>query len=202
MSGFLPNLSTNCASRVHHLVCKSSPMFLDLVFAVFLVVAVFKGYSKGMVVALFSIFAFIAGIAAAMKLSATVAAYLGKNVHVSSQWLPVISFLVVFIAVVIIVRIGAKFIEKTMDLVLLGWLNRLGGILLYILLYSILISVVVFYASQVKVISEETLASSAAWPTVMRLLDCIRRGVLPFNSSPPFVCRFSPFPHGKPNAVL
>ena len=144
-------------------------MFLDLVFAVFLVIAVFKGYTKGMVVALFSIFAFIAGIAAAMKLSATVATYLEKNVNVSTQWLPVISFLVVFLGVVIIVRMGAKFIEKTMDLVLLGWLNRIGGIALYILLYSILVSVVVFYASQVKVISEETLASSAAWPFIQPL---------------------------------
>jgi membrane protein required for colicin V production len=144
-------------------------MFLDLVFLVFMILAVFKGYSRGMIVALFSIFAFIAGIAAAMKLSTTVAAWLGDNVHVSSRWLPVISFLVVFIGVVILVRIGAKFIEKTMDLVMLGWLNRVGGMLLYILLYSIHLSVVVFYASQVKLISDETLAASASWPFIQPL---------------------------------
>ena len=144
-------------------------MFLDLVFMVFMILAVFKGYSKGMVVALFSIFAFIAGIAAAMKLSTTVAGYLGKNVNVSGQWLPVISFVVVFAAVVILVNIGAKFIEKSMDLVMLGWLNRIGGILLYILLYSILLSVIVFYASQVKLISGETLAASASWPFIQPL---------------------------------
>lgn len=144
-------------------------MFIDLIFLVLMIVAVFKGYSKGLIVALFSILAFIAGIAAAMKLSTTVAAYLGENVHISSKWLPVISFLVVFIGVVIIIRIGAKFIEKTMDLVMLGWLNRIGGMLLYILLYSILLSVVLFYASQVKLVSDTTLAESATWPFIQPL---------------------------------
>ena len=144
-------------------------MILDLVFAVFIILAVFKGYSKGMVVAIFSIVAFIAGIAAAMKLSASVAVYLGQNAHIAGKWLPVLSFLLVFLAVVVIVRLGAKFIEKTLNLVMLGWLNRLAGILLYAVLYSILLSILVFYASLVHLISAETLQGSVTWPFLQPL---------------------------------
>lgn len=144
-------------------------MFLDLIFLILMILAAFKGFNKGFIVALFSIFAFIAGIAAAMKLSATMAGYLGENLHIAVQWLPVVSFMVVFVLVVVLVRLGAKIIEKTIDLALLGWLNRLAGILLYALLYAIVLSILVFYASQVKIISAETLAASRTWPYIERL---------------------------------
>jgi membrane protein required for colicin V production len=67
-------------------------MFIDLLFLILVVVAIFKGYQKGFIVALFSVLAFIAGIAAAMKLSVVMAVYLGKNLHIGARWLPVISW--------------------------------------------------------------------------------------------------------------
>lgn len=141
-------------------------MLIDVVFFVLMALALFKGYSKGFVVALFSIFAFIAGIAAAMKLSAAMAGYLSQNVHIGKQWLPLVSFFAVFIIVVILVRLGAKLIEKAVDLALLGWLNRLAGVILYALLYTIILSVLVFYASQVKIVGDETLKTSITWPFI------------------------------------
>src|SRR5688572_15470249 len=141
-------------------------MTIDVFFAILMVIAIFKGYSRGFVVALFSILAFIAGIAAAMKLSATVANYLGNNAVIGKQWLPVISFLLVFIVVVLLVRLGASVIEKTMQLAMLGWVNKIAGIILYIVLYIVLLSVVIFYANQVKLISDETLKASATWAYV------------------------------------
>ncbi len=141
-------------------------MTLDIFFVILMVLGIYKGYSRGFVVALFSILAFIAGIAAAMKLSATVANYLGNNEVIGKQWLPVLSFLLVFIVVVLLVRLGASVIEKTMQLAMLGWVNKIAGIILYIVLYIVLLSVVIFYAIQVKLINDETLAASATWPYV------------------------------------
>ena len=144
-------------------------MSVDIIFLILMVVAIFKGYSRGFIVALFSIIAFIAGIAAAMKLSTAVAKYLGDNVAVAKQWLPVISFLLVFIAVVLLVRLGAGIIEKTVQLAMLGWVNRIAGIILYVLLYAVLLSVLIFYAAQVKIISMETLTDSKTWPYIQPL---------------------------------
>lgn len=45
-------------------------MFLDLIFFMLLLTGIIKGYRKGLIIALFSIIAFIAGIAAALKFSA------------------------------------------------------------------------------------------------------------------------------------
>ena len=98
---------------------------IDIVFAVLIVIAIVKGYQKGLIIALFSIIAFIVGIAAAVKLSAAVAVYLQDNLSVSAKWLPIISFAVVFLAVVILVRLVEKLFEKTFQMVMLGWINRI-----------------------------------------------------------------------------
>src|SRR6188474_1946729 len=98
-------------------------MILDIIVAVILILAVIKGYRQGLIVALFSLIAFIIGLAAAMKLSVVAAGHIGNAVKVSDKWLPIISFAVVFLIVVLLVRVVAKFLQKSVELAMLGWLN-------------------------------------------------------------------------------
>ncbi|MEO6719185.1 MAG: CvpA family protein [Ferruginibacter sp.] len=142
---------------------------IDLIFVLLMIFAIIKGYQKGLIIALFSIVAFIVGLAAALKLSAAVAVYLEHSTTVSSKWLPVISFTLVFILVVILVQLGAKLLEKTFELVLLGWLNRLFGVVLYIILYTLIFSVFLFYADKMQWFDKATIASSKAYPFVQPL---------------------------------
>ena len=108
-----------------------------------------------MIVSLFSFIAFTIGIAAAMKLSVVAAGYIGNAVKISDKWLPIISFAVVFLIVVLLVRLGAKFIQKTVELAMLGWANKVGGILLYAVLYILIFSVLLFYADQMNFINQK-----------------------------------------------
>lgn len=144
-------------------------MFIDIIFLLLVLLAVFKGYSKGFIVALFSIIGFVVGLAAALKLSAIVAEKLSGTFNTSGKWLPVLSFLLVFIAVVLLVRLGAKIIQSSIELAMLGWVNRLAGILLFVLLYAILFSVFLFYAVQLRVFSEEACKASVLYPYLQPL---------------------------------
>lgn len=144
-------------------------MFIDIIFLFLMLVACVKGYGKGFIIALFSIVGFIAGLAAAIKLSAYAAEKLSGTFNASGKWLPFISFLLVFLVVVILVNLGAKLIQKSVELVMLGWLNRLGGILLFALSYSILFSIFLFYAVQLKIISAATLLASQVYPLLQPL---------------------------------
>jgi membrane protein required for colicin V production len=138
-------------------------MFIDILFAVIIVLAVIKGFQKGLIVAVFSFIAFFIGLAAALKLSAVVAGYIGKAVKISDQWLPVISFALVFIVVIILVHLGAKMIEKSFQAVMLGWVNRAGGILFYVIIYITIFSVLLFYAQQVNLIQPDTIKNSVTY---------------------------------------
>ena len=62
-------------------------MIIDIIVAVILILAIIKGYRQGLIVAFFSLIAFIVGLAAALKLSVVVAGYIGKAVNVSDKWL-------------------------------------------------------------------------------------------------------------------
>ena len=155
-------------------------MIIDIIVAIILILAIYKGIRQGLIVALFSFIAFFIGLAAALKLSAVVADRLGKAVEVSEKWLPIISFVIVFVVVIILVRLGAKFIQTTVELAMLGWLNRLGGILLYASLYILILSILVFYADQLNFIKPATKAESVTYnyirplgPTIMDWLGRI-----------------------------
>jgi membrane protein required for colicin V production len=138
-------------------------MFIDIIFAVIVIMACIKGFQKGLIIAVFSIIAFIIGLAAALKLSTAVAAWLGNSISVSAKWLPFISFAVVFFVVILLVRWGAKLIEKTFQLALLGWVNKLGGIIFYLVLYTIIFSIFLFYAEKVQLLQLTVIKASSTY---------------------------------------
>jgi membrane protein required for colicin V production len=138
-------------------------MIIDILFLVFVAIAVFKGFQKGLIVAVFSIAGLVIGLAAALKLSTVVAAWIGQSTNISTRWLPLIAFLVVFFVVVLLVRWGAALVEKAVELAFLGWANKIGGIIIYLLLYSILFSVLLFFGKQISVFSDSAIAESKTY---------------------------------------
>ena len=135
-------------------------MIIDLIYICLLALAVFKGFSKGFIVAVFSFFAVIIGLAAALKLSAAVAGWLGENTGISARLLPVIAFALLMIGVAWLVRICAVLIQKAIQVVMLGFLNKAAGILLYGLLYTILFSVILFFAEKISLLKQDTITAS------------------------------------------
>jgi membrane protein required for colicin V production len=158
-------------------------MIIDIIFVALMVLAVFKGLRNGLVVALFSFLAFIIGLAAAMKLSVVVAEYLADNTNISQKWLPVLAFVIVFFFVVLLVRLGAKAIEGALRLVMLGWLNKIGGIIFYALLYLFIFSILLFYAQQLNMIRPQVADVSVSfkyiYPLAPKVMDWLG-AVLPF----------------------
>jgi len=141
-------------------------MFVDFIAIGLIILAIIKGFQRGLVVAIFSLFAFIIGLAAALKLSTVVASYLGANTTVSQRWLPILAFAVVFFIVVLLVRLGAKIIEGGLRMAMLGWVNKLGGVVFYLLLYFFIFSIVLFYATQLHLIKTETIQTSSTYPII------------------------------------
>jgi membrane protein required for colicin V production len=144
-------------------------MLIDVVFLVLLLLAVIKGLRNGLIVALFSLIGLIVGLAAAVKLSAVAAGYIGTAVNISQRWLPVVAFFVVFLIVVLLVRLGAKMLQGVVEVAMLGWLNRLGGVFFFALLYVFAFSIILFYLSQTDFIKPETEQASVAYAYIQPL---------------------------------
>jgi membrane protein required for colicin V production len=151
-------------------------MLIDITFGILMILAVYKGFSKGFIVALFSVLGFIIGIAAALKLSAIVAAKLSTQIDGGSKWLPAVSFLLVFIAAAFLVNFIGRIIQRTFETIMLGWLNRIAGILLYAILYSMILSVFLFYAVQLNFIKPQTISESAVYPYLQPIAPKVING--------------------------
>lgn len=135
-------------------------MIIDILFIIVLIFALYKGWSNGFVVAILSVVGLIIALVAAMKLSAITANYLKDSTNISLRWLPVISFFIVFVAVLLLFRLLASLITKTMEVVALGWANKFAGIVLYAVIYTIVLSVILFYIQKVHIISDKTVEES------------------------------------------
>lgn len=138
-------------------------MIIDIILIALLIIAVLKGLRNGFVIAVFSFLAIIIGLAAAMKLSAWVAGLLKENTGINNAWLPFLSFAIVMIGVVLLVRIGAAAIHSTLKLAMLGWVNKLAGIVLYAALFITVYSIVLFYAEELHLLKAETFAASQSY---------------------------------------
>ena len=135
-------------------------MFIDIAFILILVIAIFRGLSKGLILGVFSFITIVIGLAAALKLSVVVANYLKNSVVGVTKWLPVISFILVLVVVILLVNLVARLIKKTIDFAMLGWVDSIGGMIFYIGLYSILFSIFLFYGVKLKLISPDMIMGS------------------------------------------
>lgn len=152
-------------------------MIIDIIFAVLMVMAILKGFQRGLIIAVFSIIAFIVGIAAALKLSAVVAGWLAQSTNINTKWLPLAAFIIIFFLVVLVIRWGAKLIEKVAELAFLGWINKAAGIVLYCILYTLIFSVLLFFAAQLNVFTSKTIEESRTYvfiqPWGPKVIDAI-----------------------------
>lgn len=158
-------------------------MIIDFIAIGLVVLSIIKGLRNGLVIAIFSLLAFVIGLAAAIKLSAVVADYLGTTANISQRWLPILAFVIVFVIVALLVWLGAKVIESGLRMVMLGWLNKLGGIVFYLLLYFFIFSILLFYASELHILKPETVQTSSTFPLIYPIAPVVMDalgGILPF----------------------
>ena len=138
-------------------------MVIDLFFCILMILAVIKGYSRGFIVAIFSFFAVIIALAAALKLSTAVAGWLQQSTNLAAKWLPFLSFLLVMFGFILLIRLVAGILQKTAEFMLMGWINRLGGIVLYTVIYITVFSVILFYADKIHLLKQETIHESKVY---------------------------------------
>ena len=62
-------------------------------------------------------------------------------------------------------------------MMMLGWLNRLGGILLYALLYIFVFSIILFYADSLGLIKPETVEASSTYSIIRPMGPQVVRGL-------------------------
>jgi len=138
-------------------------MVVDLFLLLFLIMGVYKGWTKGFIMAIATFVSFFAALALALQFSGWVEGYLKKQTDSDSDWLAFLAFLLVLIGAIIAIRLLGKIIEKSVELFMLGIVNRMVGIGLYLFIYLSLFSVVLVYLKQFGLVGNETAIHSKSY---------------------------------------
>ncbi len=147
--------------------------YLDIVFAIPLLWGAYKGYTKGLIIEAASLIALAIGAYGAYKFSDVTSAFLHDEMDMTSEYLPLISFAITFIGIVILIHFFAKLIDRLAKAVALGFVNRILGSVFRILKYAFIISVLLTilnrFDTDQKLISAEIKQKSVLYDPVEQL---------------------------------
>jgi membrane protein required for colicin V production len=140
--------------------------FLDILIIVPMIWYGFKGFKKGLVFEVAGIVGLIAGTWIAINFSKKVAEFIG----LSGKYVDIIAFVITFAAVIFLVYLFAKFIEKVVTFVVPEFLNNIGGLVLGALKVAIISSVLLYFVTSMDryelFLKKETKAGSILYPPV------------------------------------
>ncbi len=167
--------------------------FIDIVFAVLLGFAVYKGLKNGLFVEVASFVALILGIYLAIKFSSLVGSIFTETVPSwSPKYIEITAFIITFLLVVIGIHLSAKILTKLTDFAFLGWINKLAGVVFSLLKTILALSVVLFIFEKINInnmlLSKETQQNSifynpiqniskAIYPTIESWYDNLKKEV-------------------------
>ena len=141
--------------------------FIDIVFAVLLGFAAFKGLKNGLFVEFASVISFFIGIYIAVKFSYVVGSFIGD-----SKTAKVTAFIITLLLVVIGIHLLAKVFSGIASTLFLGWLNKLGGAFFAILKTTLLLGVVLSLFQKVNIndalVSKETQENSIFFNPILK----------------------------------
>ena len=114
--------------------------YLDLFFAIPLLWGIVRGLMSGFIRSLSVFVGLILGITLAQTYAADLSPIISEWFTLSARQCLSLAYVVIFIAVMLLVAIVARILDKFLHLILLGWLNKLLGALFGFFKWAIILS--------------------------------------------------------------
>ncbi|MBP6515759.1 MAG: CvpA family protein [Chitinophagales bacterium] len=128
-------------------------MIFDIVFLIFIAVAFWWGYTKGIIYSVFSFIGYFIAIAAAVKFSYIAMSYLKELTNLSGKSLSILAFVTVFVLIVIIVRLLAWILEQILKSFSLNFINQFAGGVVHSIVGIYVLCVLVWFGNKWDLIS-------------------------------------------------
>ncbi|MFZ4398596.1 MAG: CvpA family protein [Bacteroidales bacterium] len=150
---------------------------LDILFLIPLLWFAYKGFVNGLAVELASLLALLLGIYLSYRFSI----FVGDKIGLNGKYAGILAFIITFIAVVVLVHLSAKLIDKAFSLVSLGFVNKIAGIIFGILKIALIISIILYLINILDakkiIISEKNRNESVLFRPIEKLAPMIFTGL-------------------------
>lgn len=146
---------------------------IDIVIVCFFLPALFFGIKNGMVKQLVALAVIYFGIVLSLRFATPVSLWVLEHVKMTEFWAKAVSFVLIFFVVALVLSLFGRIIEKIIKITLLGWLNKLLGVVMTFILTILLLSVVVYLVDSannlLEFIPKEKLEESRFYPALLQL---------------------------------
>ena len=121
---------------------------LDIILLIPLIFGAVLGFRKGLLLEIVGILAFVLGIIGGFKLMELGMSYLDDYFEDFDHLLPFISFLIIFLAILLLVNLLGKTVKKVIDFTLLGGVDSFAGAIVGIAKWAIGLSIVLWLTTE------------------------------------------------------
>ena len=128
-------------------------MIIDIIYAILLLLSFIHGFRKGLIHSVVSLIAMVIGMMAAVHFSQLAAVTIDKWLNISSQYLPLVSFIVVLLGIYLLFRLLEKALEGFFKLLQLNFINKMAGAIIWGLVWTLLYSTILFYLNNMKALN-------------------------------------------------
>lgn len=151
--------------------------YIDIVLGILLLFAAINGFRKGLISELASLAALILGIWGAIEFSDITSEFIVENLNWTSEHLNIISFAVTFVVIVILVHIVGSVVNKLVDTIMLGFVNKLAGLVFGILKSALILSIILVVFDKIdediKILSSKVKAESRLYEPIRNFAPSI-----------------------------
>jgi membrane protein required for colicin V production len=123
---------------------------VDIILIVILIAGAINGFIKGFFVEFASVAAIVLGVLCAMLFSPSLIREMHGLVSWSTTTIKVISYLVIFISVVVVVHVIANLLEKSVRAVALGSLSRVAGAVFGVVKTVFILSLLMYIIGRIE----------------------------------------------------
>ena len=148
---------------------------IDIVIVCCFLPVLYFGIKNGLVKQLVAFAVIYFGLRLSLRFATPVAEWIVERVKISDFWAKTVSFIVIFFAIALLLNLLGKMLEKIINISMLGWLNKLLGIVMTFCIFALLISVVVYFVDSANnlldFIPKEKLEESRFYPALLDLMN-------------------------------
>ena len=146
---------------------------LDIILLICFIPALVQGIRKGFIAQAISIISIIVGIWASARFADVVAGWVAQYLTASEQVMKVVAFALILIVVFFVLGLIGKMLEGIFNFVLLGWLNKLLGVVFALLKTALIVGLVIMAFSSLNdtfhLVKEEVLNESVLYPPLKKI---------------------------------
>ena len=146
---------------------------LDIILLICFIPALIQGIRKGFIAQAISIVSIIAGIWTSARFADVVSAWIGQFITASEQVLKVVAFAIILVIVFLVLAAVGKLLEGMFKLVMLGWLNKLLGVVFALIKTGLIVGLVIIAFSSLnetfKFVQDSVLNESVLYPPLKNL---------------------------------